>query len=251
MFYPDSSISSIPANAFNQYFTTQTFPVDGTLQVISLNNIKQYEMDIKDSKPDEFRLWEGRHALYDGDEIICVDWYLVTTYYYANGTTQVFEEFLFTQCYGGSGGGSGGGGGGNGITPPVLNHYPVTKQVRFIVASLLTSYEGWTVYADYYLHGEYFPNNSAHSYFTSSPESIDGSGASTSHMVFESGFMHSVASHVWYLNFQLSANNVSLLNNNKTAKAQFSAILSFPNQSPVFYRYPGNTKHWQASIALH
>ncbi|MBC7934920.1 MAG: hypothetical protein H7Y86_06135 [Rhizobacter sp.] len=249
MFYAaGQGIIDMPANSFTRFFTTQSLEIDGTFALVSLADIKQYEMDIEEGNPKEFRAWEGRAPVYNGDNIVCVDWYQITTIYYSDGTIEEFVDFLYTQCYGGSGGV---GGGGNGSTPPDQTHYPVTRRVTFTVASVSAAYEGWTLYADYNLSGECYPGTPSQSYFTGPPVPVDGSGTSNSHMLFHSGTMHSVPWHSWYLVFQLQANNVSLLTGNKTAKAQFSAHLTFPNQSPVRHRYPGNSKTWPAAIALH
>lgn len=60
----------------------------------------------------------------------CIDWYLITTYYYPGGQTRTTEQYLYTTCNGcqeeayrtgkvacGGGGGSGGGTGGSAVLP--------------------------------------------------------------------------------------------------------------------------------------
>jgi hypothetical protein len=182
LFYPKNSmITDLPENSFHDFFTNNTLPVNGTLSLISLNDVKQYEMDFENGKPKEFRLWQpkpgsssaengeaqGRLPDYMED---CVDWYLVTTVYYTDGTTEQYEEYLFTECYGGSGGDGGGGGGGGGNPPATPEPEPVQKRVSFVVAAKQNQhYEGYSLSVEYFLEGMNYPGNSALNYFTSDP----------------------------------------------------------------------------------
>lgn len=67
---------------------------------------------------------------------LCIDWYLVTTYYFADGTTETTSEYLGTTCYEDCGNGSymilcpdGGGGGGNNVnTNPLEQHITINGE---------------------------------------------------------------------------------------------------------------------------
>lgn len=113
LFYPgDVNLSRLPANSFHDYFINQSMRIEGTFSMISLMDIKQYEMDFDaNGKRKEQRLWCAKPTILEPvpDQPICIDWYLTTTIFYSDGTTQYFEEYLYTTCYENPESGGGGG----------------------------------------------------------------------------------------------------------------------------------------------
>lgn len=243
-----TNLSKLPLNSFQNFFENQLMDIDGTFTMVSMTDIKQYEMDFENGKPAKFKLWEGRapkQAHNESNYVIeeepyCIDWYLVTTIYYSNGAVEVFEEYLYTQCYGGSGGGS---------NPTPQNLQYIQRQVSFLVASKSTSYENWEMHADYDLSGMRDPANSASNYFLTPPAPLDPSGASTSHMVWGYGFQHTTSWHPWFIQFNMISNSVGLNNANKTGFANFTGQLIFPNQNGRVEIWQ-NQRQWQAAIEL-
>ncbi|MEO7444167.1 MAG: hypothetical protein ABIT96_00405 [Ferruginibacter sp.] len=260
MFYPaDAAVTELPDSSFTKFFTTQQVEVEGTFSVISLSDIQQFEMDIVDNRMTTFRLWESRLQpvpnyvpLPGGEgEPYCVDWYLVTTNYYSDGTTEVFYDFLFSQCYNG-----GGGGGGNGTNPPLQNHEPVQREVSYTIIRKWPNgtLENWEMRAHYQLSGEYYPNNTTMNYFTQAPISVDaGTGTLAYIIIYYAGHYSSV--DPWYLLFTLSMNSKGL-NNPQSAWANCGGLVSFPNYPNAdgtqgrqeFHSLPHT---WQASTELY
>jgi len=202
-------------------------------------------MDFENGSPKEFRLWQGRLQPAQPTEPVCYDHYLTTIIYYSDGTTEIFEEYLYTQCYD-TGGGGGSGGGSN---PPNTNN-PVARQrqVSFVVASKNTSYEGWSMNAYYQLSGIDYPNSPSLNYFTAVPLSTSGSNSSTSVMLYSNN-MHTVSWHPWYLQFNL-VHDITGLNDIRNAFANFEGKLTFPNQGNATQNFPKGW-NWLASVALH
>ena len=248
LFYPSAAWTiSLPQNFFKDFFENQTVSIDGTFALLSLDDIKQYEMDFENGNPKEFRLWQGKLQPAQPTGPVCYDHYLVTTVYYSDGTCEIFEEYLYTQCIGNGGGGGSGGGG----TPPNTNN-PVTRTVQraFVVARKSTSFENWTMSACYQLTGISYPGSPSLNTFTTTPVNVVGGGVgSLTGMIYGSGFMHSVPAHIWYIQFSTSSTSSGLRMSNRYAWANFTGAISYPNQSPAIHLYnmPWN---WPAAVAL-
>jgi hypothetical protein len=114
---------SIPENSFSKIFNYQKLDCDGQFAVLSLSDKFLYQMKYEDGSLHSVGVAEPKkHSTAangpDPDPIgpapICTDWYLVTTYYYLDGTTEQTEQYLYTTCES-SGGGGGSGGGSNDI----------------------------------------------------------------------------------------------------------------------------------------
>lgn len=243
LFYPSSAWTiSLPQNFFKDFFESQAVSMDGTFALLSLDDVKQYEMDFENGKPKEFRLWQGKLQPAQPTGPVCYDHYLTTIIYYSDGTTEIFEEYLYTQCYD-----TGGGGGGS--NPPNTNN-PVARQrqVSFVVASKNTSYEGWTMTAYYQVSGMDYPNSPSLNYFTAVPLSTGGSSSSTSFMSYSNN-MHTVTWHSWYIQFSL-VHDITGLNDIRNAFANFEGKITLPNQGNLAQNFPKG-KNWLASVVLH
>lgn len=247
LFYPDNTtLTKLPANSFHDFFLNEAIGVDGRFVLISLGDVKHYEMKMRDSKPSLFKLWQSRAPAYQGDQI-CIDWYLITTIYYTDGHTEIYEEYLYTACYGNGGGGGGSNTGNNGNTstaPPEL----VQRQVEMLVDNRYSSTERWEMHADYYLNGMFYPDDPSKNYFTSAPISVDPSGQSTAHMLWQEP-LHTWPPYTYYIEFHLTFNQVGL-SGDKNAWTQFGATLHYPNYQNLT-TYHTKSRNWQASVELH
>jgi hypothetical protein len=85
-FYPKGgNIAALPANSFHNFFASDSSFLDGTFALVNLEDVLQYEMDFENHKISQFRLWEERAPL-DQGSITCYHSWLVTTYYYSDGS---------------------------------------------------------------------------------------------------------------------------------------------------------------------
>ena len=65
LFYPaDENLTKLPDSSFTNFFIFESMKTDGTFSLISLSDVKQYEMDFTNGSPGEFRLWQGRASIY-------------------------------------------------------------------------------------------------------------------------------------------------------------------------------------------
>lgn len=105
---------------------------NGMFKFIDLKGNLQYQIEYRSGKLHSF----GKPARQDLAQIKkskstaasegCIDWYLVTTYYYSDGSTSVESEYLFTTCDQDSDGGGGGGDGGENPDPEEPNDQEIT-----------------------------------------------------------------------------------------------------------------------------
>ncbi|MEJ7625319.1 MAG: hypothetical protein WKF35_00535 [Ferruginibacter sp.] len=240
-FYPENATNfQLPTDAFSKYFTHQTFPVDGTFTLVTLDDVKQYEMDIDDGIQKEFRLWQGRAQNSAVDDPICIDWYLVTTIYYSDGTYEIFETFLYTECQ------QTGGGGGTGETPPGA---PIGEQSEmdhvFLVKHKSNSQEMWEMFAGYHLIGTRFSSQPANNVFSS----ISYNNPPGSAIIF-SNASHSATWHSWYIIYNTHSNIYTINNPNTSATMSFQGKTTYPNQGNRFEIHV-KVKLLQASIFFH
>jgi len=102
------------------------------------------------------------------DYASCIDWYLVTTYIYPDGSTSQTSEYVYTTCPVSGGGGSGGGGNGN----EEVYEYIVKKEehgwsFEVYPPNSPVGGSGKTIYSKERLRGKRQANNPAGGYFTS------------------------------------------------------------------------------------
>jgi hypothetical protein len=98
---------------------------DGIYKFIDLKGNLKYQIKYKNGKlysfgkPVREDLTKANKSKNTAARGGCTAWYLVTTYYYDDGSTSQTEEYLFTTCDQDTdeGGGGGGGGGGDGENP--------------------------------------------------------------------------------------------------------------------------------------
>ena len=114
---------SFPENTFGHLLSGKTVEVDGTYKMITETGKWLSQFQIKNHKLFSLGTVQQKSNSSRGTQITgsCVDWYLVTTYFYSDGTTSREEMYLGTTCPGDCGGSdfatlcsSGGDGGGTG-----------------------------------------------------------------------------------------------------------------------------------------
>jgi hypothetical protein len=99
-------ISEIPGNTFYEIFNTGTPSCDGQFRFLSVLGRWLSQVEYENEKLYSFGRIQSdsnANALHNGTEranVLCIDWYLVTTYY-ENGI-QVYQtrEYVGTTCYG-------------------------------------------------------------------------------------------------------------------------------------------------------
>ena len=108
----DQSISTLPKNTFNNIFHTAKDITDGKYRFLSPAGTRRYEVEYRNgylysegriSKTSAAVLVHGTAAITLNDvktNSVCIDWYLVTTYYYADGTSTQTSEYEGTTCDG-------------------------------------------------------------------------------------------------------------------------------------------------------
>ena len=96
LFYPeDPNITKLPENSFRDFFNSTKIYVNGTFTLLTLGDIKQYEIDFEDGGfMAEHRSWERESSA----QANCQDWWLVTITYYSDGTYEIDNEYLGNFC---------------------------------------------------------------------------------------------------------------------------------------------------------
>lgn len=107
----------IPVNSFFNIFNAESPGVDAQFSFLTLSDRLVYQVTYKDGiiqssgtpQPGLTTAVNSPPQAPISPEPICTDWYLLTTYYYADGHTEQTQEYLYTTCEpnGGGGGESG------------------------------------------------------------------------------------------------------------------------------------------------
>ena len=106
LFRPDNQplCAEVPDNTFHDILNKGTVTTNGLFQFLGVAGQWKYQLDYKNGKLYSFGLVEQKDKPVNAagriDEIVCIDWYLVTTYYYEDGTTSQTSEYLGTTCNG-------------------------------------------------------------------------------------------------------------------------------------------------------
>jgi hypothetical protein len=241
----NASLTALPGNAFHDFFNKDTFPADGTFTVITLGDVKEFEMDFKAGKKAQFRVWHGKKNGTNKDGLYCTYWYLVTTTYWADGHTEVNVEYLGPSCstcapnqlcdhLDGDGGGM-----------PGEQGIPVSRPVNFIVREENTSYEQWKITGYFTLQGIKFANagNNVFTDITSNDALCEWFNDEVTQNPISSRYIIFTSSHS------------EGLVNNTTASATVVGHMYYPNW-PQIHGGPKTDNYslshaWQASIELY
>lgn len=167
-YLPENGASGIARNTFFRFYNDKPLETDATFSFLTLTGRLLYEMKYKDGKMNSFGMATPKNAgtavtgpVQDpiGPAPVCTDWYLVTTYFYADGTTEQTEEYLYTTCEAGGGGG-GGNGNGNDNEAPVF----LSAQKDWRVAQ--NTYGLWFVVSNEQFNGVKVPGELGGGHFT-------------------------------------------------------------------------------------
>lgn len=112
-----SDNTSIPHNSFFKIFNAEPFTENAQFSFLTIADRLEYEVKYVNGALVSSGRVTGKESAttlngppQDPISPDCIDWYLVTTYYYEDGSTTQTEEFLYNTC-----GSSGSGGQGNEI----------------------------------------------------------------------------------------------------------------------------------------
>jgi hypothetical protein len=258
LFFPDDAIlQKLPANSFHDFFTKEELLVNGSFTLVSLGDVKQYEMIFKNGKKKKFKLWcSNNNTVSNGNNNntntasqSCTDWYLVTTYYVNGEPVGSTSEYIGTTCSGSCPPDiqciepEGQGGGGENPETPVA----VSRDADFTVKKEETSYEDWEIIGTFTLAGKSF-TTAANNYFTS----ITWKGSACIYYSF-------VASSNWPQSSRYSlfseVHHTSGLLSNTNAFGNIQSKMYYPNWPALWggpkTDYYGKGQNWQASVALY
>jgi hypothetical protein len=109
LYIPENNQSrkEVPDNAFNKIFNDKSPDGNGQFRFLSVTGRRLYQLDYKDGRLYSWGIIQsktnGNNTVNGGtttNSVTCIDWYLVTTYYYPDGTTQQTSDYVGTTCYG-------------------------------------------------------------------------------------------------------------------------------------------------------
>ncbi len=257
MFNPtNTDIKELPKNSFSDFFNNKPITVDGSFILITLGDVKQFEMDFKYGKTTQFRLWHGEKKDRNKSSNIsnsqngpqnCIDWYLVTTYYENGVYVSSYSEYVGTTCNSGTcppnmqcdEPGDGGGGTTGGDVATV-----VSRNVDLVVKRELTSYEDWEIKGVFTLDGDSYPNTALNTF-----SGITYLASGCTKYSFVAGTASPSAPR--YSIYSEVSHQLGLLNPT-SASGRIDAQMFYPNwlPNPKTDNY-GLPRIWQASIELY
>ena len=167
------AMNSVPAYTFYGMFNDHKVGADGRFVFLSIFDKFLYETKYENGSQETFSEIRPKSEpanTASRENQTCTDWYLITTYYYADGTTVTYESFLYTTCSGCQPGelcseidGTGGGDGNS-----VDYEYNVSKSVYWTVHSFRAAGEIKSIER---LRGKRVATASQGGYFTGSQPS--------------------------------------------------------------------------------
>ena len=91
-----------PQNTFSKIFTYKILDCSGQFTILSITDYFRYELKFSQGKLESVAEQKRRESANNtsGRVNSCIDWYLITTVYYYDGSTSTYEEFLGTTCNG-------------------------------------------------------------------------------------------------------------------------------------------------------
>lgn len=101
LFFPtDKKITSLPKNAFHDFYYQEQTQIDGTFTLVNFGDVKQIEMNILNGKRIGDRTWmhkDNFNATGDND---CREWELITTTYNIDGIKEEKQPLgkTCTEC---------------------------------------------------------------------------------------------------------------------------------------------------------
>jgi hypothetical protein len=106
LYYPekDHAVNSLPENTFSRIFTSENITLSGKFRFLSVKGGWIYNIDYKNGKLISGGVvkWkdDAHQSISNGKDnsIHCVVYYLETTFFFSDGTTQVTDDYLGTVC---------------------------------------------------------------------------------------------------------------------------------------------------------
>jgi hypothetical protein len=99
LFIPSKGQTAIPKKTFYNIFYTTHPNCDGTFKFLDVTGTRLYELSYDNGNL--FRIATiSKQASESRTAGTCIDWYLITTYYYQDGTTSQTTEYVGTTCSG-------------------------------------------------------------------------------------------------------------------------------------------------------
>jgi hypothetical protein len=93
-----TELKQAPKNTFSKIFNYQNLECDGQFTMLSIADDFRYELKFENGKLKSVAERRSKNSSGNQRTNECIDWYLVTTYYYSNGSSETFEQYVFTTC---------------------------------------------------------------------------------------------------------------------------------------------------------
>lgn len=96
---------TLPKNTLSRLWNCEDVIVNGTFTVLTIFDKYLYASTFQDGKKTAYTTMEAKKnnsedaVVNAPGELRCIEHYLVTTYYYSDGSTQVFQDYIGTSCY--------------------------------------------------------------------------------------------------------------------------------------------------------
>ena len=95
-------IKTLPSNTFYKIFNHEEIEQDGKFSFLNIKDRLIWEIGYKNKVPYSYGKVEARENSTDSNIYRsngeCIDWFLITTIYYTDGSVETFEEYLGTTC---------------------------------------------------------------------------------------------------------------------------------------------------------
>lgn len=174
-YLPEEEGKPLPLYTFSKIFNHELLEVNGKFTILTISDRFLYELNFKQGKLNSVAVMQSKSEA-AGRTNRCTDWFLITTYYYSDGTTVVTEEYLGRSCSVDCGPSAPGGSIGGNCVPEadgavnIEYEYEVSKDVSWIVSEHVDGY--WQVRSFEKLKGRKYTNGTQ-SHFTGITHSND------------------------------------------------------------------------------
>jgi hypothetical protein len=88
----------VPQNTFSKIYNYQDLNCDGQFTILTITDDFHHELKFENGKLKSVAEQKRKLNPTNGRVTGCIAWYLVTTYYYSDGSTETTEDYLYTTC---------------------------------------------------------------------------------------------------------------------------------------------------------
>lgn len=88
----------VPRNTFSKIFNYEDLDCNGQFTILSLTDDFRYELKFEDNKLMSVAERRSKSEPDNQKTNGCIDWFLFTTVYYTDGTSETFENYLYSTC---------------------------------------------------------------------------------------------------------------------------------------------------------